>query len=184
MTTALPHLSVEETLAILRALDGVHDEDDGVDALAHALQTADLAVEADSDADLVAAALLHDIGRAPGVVEYFPTTPHERSGAAFCRAHGSERMAYLVAQHVPAKRYLVAVDDHYAATLSAASVRSLARQGGPMSDTEVAAFEAHPWAHDAARLRRWDDRAKVAGAPTRTLDHFRAVLSEVWAPRS
>ena len=31
--------------------------------------------------------------------------------------------------------------------------------------SEIAAFLAHPWAADAIALRRWDDAAKVPGAP-------------------
>lgn len=174
MTTTLPHFTVDDTVAVLRALDGVHDEDEGVDALEHALQTADRAVDAGGDAELVAAALLHDIGRAPGVVEYFPTMAHEHFGAAFCRAQGSARIACLVARHVPAQRYLMAVDERYADALSPASVRSLARQGGPVSAGEV-------WAADGTRRRRWDDEAKAPGASTRFLDHFGAVLRGVWA---
>ena len=60
-----------------------------------------------------------------------------------------------------AKRYLCAVDDGYAALLSAGSVASLERQGGPLSAAEVAAFEANPGWEDAVALRRWDDQAKV-----------------------
>ena len=72
-------------------------------------------------------------------------------------------MAWLIAQHVPAKRCLVAVDEAYFAQLSPASVRSLERQGGPMSAAEVQEFGSHPRAEAALALRRWDEAAKNPG---------------------
>lgn len=176
----IPKFTVPETLAVLENLRDDFDGGEAVDQLAHALQTAEHAHAAGAGDEVVAAALLHDIGRAPGVVEHFPGLPHEEAGARFCRDHCGERAAYLVARHVPAKRYLVVVDDAYAAGLSPASQRSLVRQGGPMTAEEVTAFEAHPWAADAARLRRWDDGAKVPGVRTHDLEFFGAVLARVW----
>jgi gamma-butyrobetaine dioxygenase len=55
------------------------------------------------------------------------------------------------------------VDPTYAAGLSAGSQRSLAAQGGPMTEAEAAAFTTRPGAADAVRLRRWDDAGKVEG---------------------
>ena len=49
-----------------------------------------------------------------------------------------DRVAALVELHVPAKRYLVTVDDSYGAALSAGSTASLARQGGALDDAERA----------------------------------------------
>jgi gamma-butyrobetaine dioxygenase len=115
----------------------------------------------EADLELVVAAALHDLGYHPLVVARFPGLPHEAAGAALAAELLGERVAWLIAQHVPAKRYLVASDLRYAASLSEASVRSLAQQGGPMSHAEVEAFESHPWSMEAARLRRWDDAAKV-----------------------
>jgi predicted HD phosphohydrolase len=74
-------------------------------------------------------------------------------------------VAWLIGQHVPAKRYLVAVDNAYSGQLSPASVRSLERQGGPMDAAEVEQFRSHPRAEDAVALRRWDEAAKDAGDP-------------------
>jgi predicted HD phosphohydrolase len=180
MTPEIRMFSVSKTIAILRALEGSSYEDEGVDQLAHALQTAEQALDAGSDDEVVAAALLHDIGRAPDIVECFKNRTHEKAGAEFCEQHCGDRVAYLVGQHVPAKRYLVAVDNDYAASLSQASQRSLIRQGGPMSADEVAEFESHQWSQEAAQLRRWDDRAKVAGATTRPLEFFEQALRRVW----
>jgi len=172
--------TVEDTLEVLRALESDYDGDEPVDQLAHALQTAEHAHAAGADADVVAAALLHDIGRAPGVVEHYGHQPHEVAGADFCLRHCGERAGYLVGQHVPAKRYLVVVDEEYAGALSPASQRSLVKQGGPMTAGEVAGFESHPWAADAARLRRWDDAAKVPGAHTHDLEFFGGLLRDIW----
>ena len=67
-----------------------------------------------------------------------------------------------------AKRYLVTVEPSYQACLSADSVRSLALQGGPMSQAEAASFERQSYFQDAVALRRWDEAAKH-GAPEAAL---------------
>jgi predicted HD phosphohydrolase len=41
-------------------------------------------------------------------------------------------------------------------------VRSLALQGGLMSEEECAQFELEPYSSDALKLRVWDDLAKKA----------------------
>ena len=78
--------------------------------------------------------------------------------------------------NVWAKRYLCATDPGYYACLSPGSVRSLALQGGPFTSAEVAEFQALPYAADAVRIRRWDERAKVPGRATPTLEQYRATL--------
>jgi gamma-butyrobetaine dioxygenase len=151
---------------------GTFDADEPVDNLVHALQCAALALGEGADDELVVAALFHDVGYHPRLVARWPGRPHEDVGARFAETVFGVRVAWLIAQHVPAKRYLVATDPRYAESLSAASQRSLARQGGAMTADEVAVFAAHEWASDAARLRRWDDLAKVPGAPTPSLDQL------------
>lgn len=181
MRPARPSFTVDETLQIVADLAHSPYEDEDVDQLEHALQAAQLARNDDGDDELVAAALLHDIGRAPAVLDRYGAGVHEEVGATFCREHLTERCAYMVGQHVPAKRYLVTVDQAYADGLSPASVRSLARQGGGMTPEEVREFEAHPWSQDAARLRRWDDGAKRPGARTDDLASFGSTLRGLWA---
>lgn len=140
--------------------------------LDHLLQcAAELAARRPGDRELQLAGLLHDVGHALG-----PDEAHGELGAAFVRPVAGDRVADLVAAHVPAKRYLVAVDPAYAATLSADSVRTLALQGGPMTDEEVAEFDGHGSAADAVLLRRADEAAKVEGRPVPTLDHWLALL--------
>lgn len=145
---------------LIDGLAGLPYAGEVVDQRAHALQTGWHARQFGSDDDLLLAATLHDIGRAKPVAAQWPDLPHELSGAEFARVHLGERAAWIIAQHVPAKRYLVATDAAYWAQLSPASIASLKRQGGPMSGAEVAEFRTQSAAEDAVRLRRWDDNAK------------------------
>jgi gamma-butyrobetaine dioxygenase len=158
-------LAVDDLAALIEGLAGLPYGGEPVDQRSHALQTGWQARHAGADDELLLAATLHDIGRAAPVQAQWPELPHELSGAEFARRHFGERAAWIIAQHVPAKRYLVAVDAAYHAQLSAASVASLVRQGGPMSDVEAAEFGAHPNAEEAVMVRRWDDNAKDPEAP-------------------
>lgn len=179
-----PHFSVTATVDILRLAEESPYEDEAVNQLQHALQTAQRARDDGRDDVMIAAALLHDIGRAPAVLAHYGDGVHERIGGLFCAEHISERAAYLVGQHVPAKRYLVATDPTYGDSLSPASVRSLARQGGPMTPAEVAEFQSQPFHEEAAQLRRWDDAAKDGTAVTDELSSYEAVLHRVWVTRA
>jgi predicted HD phosphohydrolase len=145
---------------------------EAVDQLAHALQAGTLAVRAGARPAVVAAALLHDIGRSPAVTAELPDAPHERAGAAYCTRLLGHEVGWLVGAHVLAKRALVTIEPGYAALLSPVSVRSLAAQGGPAAEAEVERFLQHPLAVDAMLVRRWDDEAKVPGAPTPSLEEL------------
>jgi len=149
---------VAESLAAMAHLPYMGEP---VDQRAHALQAAGFALAAGADDELVVATLLHDIARVSGD----GSTPHARAGAEWCGSRFSDRVAWLVGAHVSAKRYLVATDPSYGDDLTGASQESLRHQGGPFTPTEAAQFAGHPWAADAVRLRRWDDAAKVPGAP-------------------
>ena len=96
-------------------------------------------------------------------------------------------MTLPVKLHVPAKRYLCAVDAAYFSGLSAASVTSLKVQGGPFSEEEAAHFIAQPHAADAVRLRRENRRAsgrrKVRSQLPTPAARVRAEAHEVAAPR-
>ncbi|ORW68566.1 hypothetical protein AWC23_21145 [Mycobacterium saskatchewanense] len=151
--------------ALIDGLAGLPYGGEAVDQRIHALQTGWYAKQGGADDELLLAATLHDIGRAEPVHTRWPELPHELSGAEFARAHLGERAAWIIAQHVPAKRYLVATDPGYRAHLSPASVASLKRQGGSMSAAEVADFRAYPGADDAVMVRRWDDDAKDPYGP-------------------
>src|SRR4051794_3328971 len=115
----------------------------------HALQCAHLAEQSGAAPALVAAALLHDLGHLlhglpEDVAERGIDARHEEGGAAWLRGHFGPSVVDPVRLHVAAKRYLCAVEPDYLASLSEASRRSLALQGGPMSAAEVARFEQEP----------------------------------------
>ncbi|OBF38214.1 hypothetical protein A5724_10135 [Mycobacterium sp. ACS1612] len=150
---------------MIDGLAGLPYGNEVVDQRTHALQTGWYAAQAGADDELLLAAVLHDVGRAKPVIAQWPGLPHELAGAEFAKCHVGQRAAWIIAAHVPAKRYLVATDGAYHAHLSAASVASLTRQGGPMNEAEVTAFAAHPNAEQAVMVRRWDDNAKDPNGP-------------------
>ncbi|GLE53823.1 HD domain-containing protein [Mycobacterium montefiorense] len=159
-----------ETLAMLiDGLAGLPYGREVVDQRAHALQTGWYAKQAGADDELLLAATLHDIGKAKVAAAQWPDLPHELCGAEFARTHFSERAAWIIGAHVPAKRYLVATDPGYHAHLSPASVASLKLQGGGMSELEIADFRANPGADEAVMVRRWDDNAKDPHGPVITI---------------
>src|SRR5215475_8253714 len=160
-----------------------------VSQLEHALQCAHLASKEGADKELVAAALLHDVGHllhAEGedVADRGGDTEHEHLGEAWLSAHFEPAVTHPVALHVAAKRYLCATDSEYFGKLSPASVQSLELQGGPMTADEVADFESSEFAEDAVRLRHWDDLAKEQGLAVPPLAHYRAILNALIRPSS
>lgn len=145
-------------------------------ATVHALQCAQLAEWAGADAALVAAALLHDVGHflaAEAIARNDRLDDrHEDLAVPLLAGHFGPELIEPIRLHVQAKRCLVTLDAGYAATLSPASVHSLALQGGPMGIEEAAAFQALPHAQAALSLRRWDDLAKVPGRDTPPLGYY------------
>lgn len=177
---------VEKLMAALWEVENLPYDGEEVDQLQHALQCAALARAAGHGPEVVAAALLHDVGRSPVVLGDLANAGVEKSehgylAGVWLRPLVGERVAWLAEQHVPAKRYLVATDPAYERGLSETSRLTLGRQGGPMSPQEVAAFEEHPGWRDAAALRRWDDRSKNPDAEVPPLADYekdlRAVIS-------
>lgn len=150
----------------------------------HSLQTAYLAARTGTSDGLVLAALLHDVGHlieaVPGdIADWKSDAGHERVGSQWLASHFSPQICEPVRLHVPAKRYLCAVDPLYFEALSPASVVTLRLQGGPMSASEAAAFEAKLYFRDAVQLRRWDDEAKVAGLPVPDFAHYRTLIEQL-----
>jgi predicted HD phosphohydrolase len=88
-------------------------------------------------------------------------------------------VAWLVEQHVPAKRYLIATDPEYRAQLTDVSKQTLQAQGGPMNAEEIAGFRSNPDWELAVALRRIDDRAKVVGLEVPAVEIYEDVLLEV-----
>lgn len=175
---------LDEVLALYERWGGQRYDED-LSQLAHALQTAALAGADGAPGALVAAALLHDVGHllelADGGAPRAPAADlrHEGKGARYLSGIFPPAVTRPIALHVRAKRYRVAVDPTYAVVLSAGSVASLARQGGPLSSHEVAAFEASPGWAEAVTLRGWDDRGKVDGLEVPDLASYRPLLESL-----
>jgi phosphonate degradation associated HDIG domain protein len=176
--------SIDDVLDLLQR-HGAERYDEEIFQLAHAEQTAALARAADAPDTLVAAALLHDVGHLLEVAERQGSRDrasdqrHEARGSAWLAGLFPPAVTAPVALHVRAKRYLCAVEPTYLEVLSPGSVASLHRQGGPMDDAEVAAFEANPGWEDAVALRRWDDQAKVPDLDVTPAADYRALLESL-----
>jgi predicted HD phosphohydrolase len=151
-------------------MEGFFDGEEAVDEFDHALQCATHALRGDAGPELIAAALLHDVGRAPAISGDYPAMPHERAGALWVRPRTSAKVAWLVEAHVPAKVFLVGSDPAYLGTLSAASVSSLGYQR--TDETDLTHWVGHEWWPEALQLRRWDDAAKVPGAATASVEEI------------
>jgi len=169
---------VDRLIAVFDTPSGHANYGEGISQREHALQAAWAAEREGASPALVTAALLHDVGHllhglGEDIADKGVDARHEAVGAAFLLRHFGEDVVGPVALHVEAKRYLVAREPGYAALLSAASVRSLELQGGPMSDDEADRFAAKRFAKDALRLRRWDEDAKIVGLETPAPSHFR-----------
>ncbi|CAM3476574.1 Phosphohydrolase [Bordetella sputigena] len=147
----------------------------------HALQCAALAEQAGETPATIVASLLHDIGHLVMAESTMEDKRHQDIGARALLGLVGESVIAPVRLHVPAKRYLCAVDTAYWATLSQASKDTLVLQGGPFTAQEVRAFERLPYFGEAVRLRRYDDLAKVPGAATPPLRHYLDMLETVAA---
>lgn len=157
-------MDVADRLAGLFARFGDQHYGEHVTQSDHALQTAALARADDQTADLIVAALLHDVGHFLGPDEHgLGRIDHAARGADFLAAWFPDQVTGPIRLHVEAKRYLCAVDPAYARRLSDSSKQTLAHQGGPYSADECAAFRARPGWEDSVQLRRYDDNGKIDG---------------------
>lgn len=150
----------------------------------HMLQGAVLAEREGASEELVAAALLHDIGHytnefGEDYIEQGIDNLHDEAGARVLEPFFPPLVTECVRLHVAAKRYLCATDPGYFGRLSPASVATLRLQGGPMSADEVAAFERNPCWREAVRVRLWDEGGKVPGMPTPPFSHYAPLLQRV-----
>lgn len=151
--------TVDEVIAFLAALGRSPMTEPGLVELDHALQcAAELKVARPDDLELQVAGLVHDICHGRCHIR-----DHDRVGAEAVRTVFGDRVAGLVGLHVEAKRYLVVSDQSYRARLSHVSILTLELQGGAMDPSEIAAFEANPYAQDACLLRLADEAAKEPG---------------------
>ena len=171
----------------MTVIDEIHDLFEGgggrqyggerVTQLAHALQCASAAEAAGASSALIVASLLHDVGHlihdlGPRPAERGIDDRHEVRGGEWLGRRFGPEVTDPVRLHVDAKRYLCAVEPGYFNGLSAASVRSLALQGGPFDPDAAQRFIERSHAAEAVRLRRWDEAAKVAGLATPDIAHF------------
>jgi gamma-butyrobetaine dioxygenase len=150
----------------------------------HMLQAAALAEGAGTGPELVAAALLHDVGHFQGAVSGHQLmagtdNQHGDQGADWLGQWFGPGVTEPVRLHVAAKRYLCAVEPGYFGGLSAASVHTLRIQGGPMTPAQTAEFEASPWCQAALRLRRWDDAAKDPAAVVPAFGYYQRLLRQL-----
>jgi predicted HD phosphohydrolase len=154
-----------------------NEEIPGLTILHHGLQcAAHLLSSHPDDLELHVAGLLHDVGHvlAPGCEDV-----HGQVGATYLRPVFGDRVAGLIEDHVPAKRYLVSADGEYGSLLSEGSIRTLSLQGGAMSAGEAAAFRSSPHFDAAVQLRRADEAAKDPAANVPALDTWIATLELV-----
>jgi phosphonate degradation associated HDIG domain protein len=155
-----------------------------ISQLQHALQTAALAEAAHEPPSMILASLLHDVGHMLSKLGENPAdegvdNAHEKIGAGWLKKRLGPEISEPVRLHVPAKRYLCATEASYTASLATDSIKSLALQGGPMSEREISAFLAEPGAEAAIRLRRYDDLAKDPAANPPNLAHFLHYLDDM-----
>ncbi len=155
-----------------------------VTELQHALQSATLAGDAGETPEVIAACLLHDFGHllhdlGEDIAERGINTRHEEVGAARLNSWFGPEVVEPIRLHAEAKRYLCWKENDYFHGLSEASRRSLALQGGPMTDAEALEFEVNPHFERAIRVRRYDDLAKVPALPTPGLEAFRSLLETI-----
>jgi [1-hydroxy-2-(trimethylamino)ethyl]phosphonate dioxygenase len=178
-------VSIADEIIVLYALRGGDVYfGEPVSQLEHALQTAFQAEQEGASDTLIAAALLHDIGHLlhkppEDIADHGVDGRHEQVGVMWLARYFPAAVTEPIRLHVAAKRYLCAMDSEYQRGLSAASIRSLALQGGPMSDEEAREFEGSPYARECLRLRRWDDLAKVRGSKAPGLPQYRYLLKKL-----
>jgi phosphonate degradation associated HDIG domain protein len=161
--------------------DQLYDGGEQVTQQQHALQAAHAAETDGASETLIAAAILHDYGH---LVHDLPQEivvrgiddKHEELVAALLEPYFVSAVTEPARLHVPAKRYLCAVEPGYFNKLSPVSVRSLELQGGHLTEIEVKAFEALPHFADAVRLRRYDEIGKDPDAVTPDLAYYQPFL--------
>ncbi|KAF3404611.1 Uncharacterized protein DPV78_003358 [Talaromyces pinophilus] len=183
-----PRAVAKSLLAVLEKYGQGDYIGESISQLEHSLQAAHQARQAGkfpettsqyrARQELVLAALLHDIGQIIPLentkevrvtlsqedAESVGRIGHETIGAQYLHLLGfSETVCRLINSHVAAKRYLTAVNQSYYDSLSRASQKSLALQGGPFRDEEVKAFEQDLLKDEMVSLRLWDDAAKIVG---------------------
>lgn len=162
---ALPTEKVRILFDYLTLHGDEHYEED-VTQMQHGLQAAFQAYDSGQDAELITAALFHDIGHIVADDPVHKNNPtlenddHEKLAADLLSGIFPARVTEPILLHVIAKRYLCTIKPEYYNQLSEASQKSFHLQGGKMTAEEVAEFESNPYYREAVLLRTWDDQAK------------------------
>ncbi len=191
-TESSPHAfpaTVDAVLALFRRRGDDRYGLEDVSQQQHALQCADLARQEDADEDLIASALLHDIGHLlsgddlPTRLQEDLNDRHESAGARWLSSLFPRSVVDPIRMHVAAKRYLCTREPGYVDRLSSTSRKSYEDQGGGMSADALAKFESQSHFNAALKLRRWDDTAKDPEKPTASLEDYRELLCRVASRR-
>jgi phosphonate degradation associated HDIG domain protein len=184
LNTLMPNTIVAHLSDIFDRCGGEEYLGEPVTMAQHMLQGASLADHQGHSKEVIAAALLHDIGHFASEFGTFSMADthdrqHEVFGAKVLAPFFPEKVTQCVRYHVAAKRYLCATRAEYFSQLSAASVHSLQLQGGSMNAEEVAQFETNPHLQDIIQVRLLDDGGKVAEMQTHNFAHFQSMLQEL-----
>jgi phosphonate degradation associated HDIG domain protein len=175
---------IDELIALFEKY-GVEKYDENISQTEHAVQCALLAQLNNASDELVAAALLHDVGHLlqlqsnNGNADFSHNDLHENLGAKFLSSTFGSQVTQPILFHVQAKRYLCSAIPSYQTELSEGSKRSLELQGGPMSGDESADFLQNEYSQDAVNIRTWDDLAKVENVISGQFADFVPLLKRV-----
>jgi predicted HD phosphohydrolase len=150
----------------------------------HMFQGATIAERNGQPQDIIVGALLHDIGHFTSEFWTFTMDDtkdrhHEDAGAEVLERFFPSVITDCVRYHVAAKRYLCATRPEYFTRLSEASIHSLNLQGGPMTASEAAAFEANPNLAQIIAVRYLDDAAKRPDMETSDYWHFAPMVQRM-----
>ncbi len=171
------HAVLEEIAALLNSLRGVFDGEE-VDELAHALQSASHAIADGADDELVLASALHDLARSP--LSKGPTVSRTTCRAGV--AHSAFRQRVGLAGR-RARRGQALSRGHRSGVRRGAFDGNRLRHCDTRRSRGRRGLRLSPVWPDAVRLRRYDDRAKVPGAPTVSVDEVLEVARRVGAAR-
>eukprot|EP00956_Cyclotella_meneghiniana_P014515 scaffold21748_cov58-Cyclotella_meneghiniana.AAC.1 len=153
-----------------------------VSILEHSWQAYQVAKKCGAQPKVQVASLLHDVGHMLGMEAGYPIAMdgcgienHESIGGDFLLSIGCHPYtAWLVANHVNAKRFLVWKDPQY--PLTDASRTTLKHQGGPMSDDEAKEFMAVEGYEASITMRSYDEAAKNPNLPKPSINDIKDIV--------
>jgi predicted HD phosphohydrolase len=153
-----------------------------VSILQHSWQAYQVAEKCGAPREVQVASLLHDVGHMLGMEAGYSIgmdgcgiENHEAIGGDFLLSLGCHPFtAWLVSNHVNAKRFLVWKDPNY--PLTEASRTTLKHQGGPMTDEEARKFMAVEGYEQSITMRSYDEAAKNPGLPEPSIDDIKQIV--------